>query len=385
MLLLLNIVAANAFDTNEVFGIKQQTAPNAYQQYVGQKFFVRPAYGSLETWNKSGFKYDKAYDGKIFVIKKITTKNVELNKKPNTEVTVEAIADGSKDKIKFKGYQEVSVKVSIWSGVKQWPLIGYMPIVFVEPFEAYKKQHMGEVVENDMVKDTYEVIDVFMGRGQGKENATAQPNITVRNMRTGKVVSCPYSERETAPFADALTGKYKVSLMKVEKPEDASNRYGETKTIQDEGVDKYSYNDSIIDITIFSTTSQFNFVLQNVSNHSIKVIWNEAAFVDIDGSSSKIMHVGTKYIDREGNQPPTTIIRGAKIDDVATPTKNVYYLERVGWETHPMLPQTYKGKEAGEIRLMLPIQIKDVVNEYTFVFKVYYSYDHPELLKTEKL
>lgn len=192
---------------------------------MGQKFFVRPAYGSLETWNKSDFKYDKAYDGKIFVIKKITTKNVELNKKPNTEVTVEAIADGSKDKIKFKGYQEVSVKVSIWSGVKQWPLIGYMPIVFVEPFEAYKKQHMGEVVENDMVKDTYEVIDVFMGRGQGKENATAQPNITVRNMRTGKVVSCPYSERETAPFADALTGKYKVSLMKVEKPEDASNRY----------------------------------------------------------------------------------------------------------------------------------------------------------------
>ena len=45
----------------------------------------------------------------------------------------------------------------------------------------------------------------------------------------------------------------------------------------------------------------------------------------------------------------------------------------------------YQGKEAGEIRLMLPIQVKDVVNEYTFVFKVYYTYDHPELLKTERL
>lgn len=34
---------------------------------------------------------------------------------------------------------------------------------------------------------------------------------------------------------------------------------------------------------------------------------------------------------------------------------------------------------------MLPIQVKDVVNEYTFVFKVYYSYDHPELLNQDQL
>ena len=37
------------------------------------------------------------------------------------------------------------------------------------------------------------------------------------------------------------------------------------------------------------------------------------------------------------------------------------------------------------VRLMLPIQIRDVINEYTFIFKVYYTYDHPELLKNEKL
>ena len=126
----------------------------------------------------------------------------------------------------------------------------------------------------------------------------------------------------------------------------------------------------------------------------MKLIWNEAAFVGLDGSTSKIMHVGVKYSEREGDQPATTIIRGAKIDDIAVPTSNVYYDEGVtvgystignGWKTRSMLPEKYQGKEAGEIRLMLPIQVKDVVNEYTFVFKVYYTYDHPELLKTERL
>lgn len=199
---------------------------------------------------------------------------------------------------------------------------------------------------------------------------------------------------DTEPFADALTGKYKTSLVKVEKPEDSSNRYGETKTIQDAGVEKYSFKDDVIDIVIYGTSQEFNFVLKNISQHSLKIIWNEAAFVGLDGTSSKIMHVGVKYSEREGDQPATTIIKGAKLEDLATPTANVYYDEGVtigystignGWKTKSMLPKDYVGKEAGEIRLMLPIQVKDVVNEYTFVFKVYYTYDHPELLNPDKI
>ena len=391
--MLLAVTTVFAFDTNSLFGFEQQKTSEGYQQYVGKSFFVRPAYGKLETWNKSGFTYDKSYEGKTFTITKITVKDVTLNDKPNKEVTVVAVQDGAKTKIKFKGYEEVSVKVSIWSGVKQWPLIGWMPVVFTEPFNQKKQELLGKTIKHDMVKDEYEITDVFMGEDKTTD-ATAVTNVTVKNKRTGATVSCPYSKVNIAPFADALKGSYKTALAKVEKPEDATNRYGETKTIQDAGVDKFSYNDSIIDITIFGTSEEFKFVLKNISEHSLKIIWNEAAFVGLDGSTSKIMHVGTKYSQREADQPATVVIKGAKIDDLATPTANVYYDEGYkigystygnGWKTRSMLPKEYSGKEAGEIRLMLPIQIKDVVNEYTFVFRVYYTYDHPELLHAEKL
>ena len=392
--LLVDYITAFAFDTSTNFGFNQQKTAEAYQQYVGKRFTVRPAYGQLETWDKSGFKFNESYIGKTYTISKITVKDVTLNNEPNREITVVAVGNDSKRKIKFKGYEEVSVKSSIWSGVKHWPLISWMPIVFTEPFEEYKKLHMGEIIQHDMVKDQYEVIDIFIGKGIGKDYATAEPNVKVKNMRTGETVECLYSMVKTKPFQDALQGSYKTALLKVEKPENASNRYGETKTIQDDGIDKYSYNDSIIDIVIFGTSKQFNFVLKNVSNHSLKIIWNEAAFVGLDGSSSKIMHVGTKFSEREGDQPATTIIKGAKLEDLATPTSNVYYDEGItigyerignGWKKHSMFPEKYTGKEAGEIRLMLPIQVKDVVNEYTFVFKVYYTYDHPELLNAERL
>lgn len=392
--LLFNAVIAFAFDVNMNFGIEQQKSVDGYQQYVGKSFFVRPAYGKLETWRKSGFEYDKGYNGKTFTITKVKVKDVTLNDKPNKEITVMAVEDGGKNKIKFKGYEDVSVKVSIWSGVKKWPLIGWMPIVFVEPFNEFKQKHMGETITHEMVKDQYEVVNVYVGQAGSGDKSLAMPMYTVKNKRTGEKVNCPYTKVKETPFQSALKGSYKTALVKVEKPEDATNRYGETKVIQDAGVDKYSYNDSIIDITIFGTKEQFSFILKNISNHSLKIIWNEAAFVGLDGSTSKIMHVGTKYSQRESDQPATVVIKGAKIDDVATPTANVYYDEGVtigystigsGWKTKSMLPKEYKGKEAGEIRLMLPIQVKDVVNEYTFVFKVYYTYDHPELLNADKL
>jgi len=69
--LLFNAVIAFAFDVNMNFGIEQQKSVDGYQQYVGKSFFVRPAYGKLETWRKSGFEYDKVT---MFAYCKVTTK-----------------------------------------------------------------------------------------------------------------------------------------------------------------------------------------------------------------------------------------------------------------------------------------------------------------------
>lgn len=391
--LLICAISASALDVNSTFGFLEQKNPEGYQQYVGQKFQFRYACGSLETWEKSGFKPNDEIIPLTFQITKITVKDVELNKEPNQEICVEAIQVGGKKKVKFKGYQKVSVKVGFWGDVKQWPLIGYMPIVLCEPLNNFKAENVGKIITHPQVKDTYEITDAYIAKGEN-DAATASVGIVVKNSRTAEEQKVLYKEKNTAPFADALKGHYTTALVKVEKPEDSSNRYSDPQTVTDGGVEKYSFNDSIINILIFSTSEQFNFVLKNVSQHSLKIIWNEAAFVGLDGSTSKIMHSGVKYSEREGDQPATTVIRGAKIDDLACPTANVYYDDGItigystignGWKTRSMLPKEYLGKTAGEIRLMLPIQIKDVINEYTFVFKVYYKYDHPELLNQENL
>ena len=195
-----------AFETNNTFGMKQQDNPEDYQQYVGKSFTLRYPSGNLETWDKSGLKPNDEMLSNTYTITKVTVKDVELNKKPNREITVEGVQNGTKKKIKFKAYQEVSVKMGFWGDIKQWPLIGYMPIVFTEPMDEFKAKYVGTTLSHPMVKDTYEIIDCYIANG-GKDDATADKGIKVKNNRTGEMKQVLFKNREQAPFSDALEGK----------------------------------------------------------------------------------------------------------------------------------------------------------------------------------
>ena len=393
LVLLINCIIISANDYSSNFGFVKQKDIAAYQKYVGKSFMIRNAFGKLETWERTKF-YDYKYCiGKIYTINKITVKDIELNGKPNRKITIVASENGSNKKIKFNTYEEHSEKINYWGNIITYPLISYMPIVFVEQLDEFKKNHIGEIIKNDLVKDKYEIVDAFIGEGVGDNYDVAEINVKVKNNRTNDIVECPYSIVNIKPFEYALQGKYTTILKKVEKPEDTSDRYSKSKTIVEDGINKYFYTDSIIDILIFGDSKNFNFILKNVSNHSLKIVWNEAAFVGLDGTSSKIMHTGIKFSERESDQPATTIIRGAKIEDLATPTSNVYYDEGIpigniminnGWKIKSMFPNKFVGDNIGEVKLMLPIQVKDVINEYTFVFDVNYLYDHPELLNLDR-
>lgn len=254
---------------------------------------------------------------------------------------------------------------------------------------------LGKVYSHPKVKAKYQLVDIISENDNDNSSDYRYRTIFVgKDTNSGDIVKTSnISLNSYGPdfFREAVSGNYVSVLTAVEKPSDSSVRYGKTTTIEDEdkGVTRYSYVDDIIDIIIFGSADGFGFELKNVGQNSIKIIWNEAAFVGFDGNTSKIMHVGTKYSEREGDQPATTIIKGAKIIDSVTPTANVYYDEgymignerhgTVGWKKKSIYPKNIVDNP-GQLRLMLPIQVKDVVNEYTFVFDVKYVYKHPELL-----
>ena len=180
------------------------------------------------------------------------------------------------------------------------------------------------------------------------------------------------------------SGFYTVGLQSVERPEDASERYGESTIVdfQEDGSKKYRYEDDLIDVVWVPLSTQFAFSLKNKSDNSIKILWDEAVYVNESGSSSIVMHAGVKYIDRNNSQPPTIVVKNSTIEDMVVPTDNVYYIsgQYGGWRTSPIFPNSattpdelivisnnYIGKE---VQVLLPLEIQGTVNEYIFTFKV---------------
>lgn len=385
-IMLLVVLPVFSLDTNPYFGFKNQKTETAYQQYVGEKVRFRQAVTDEEKiyyHQKNGRAINQI--GKEYTITKIRCDDYSNYFESNQVIYIFMLSPDKTEKIKIVAYSE---KVyGSWSGSAK-PTLENLPLYFVKPFEAFKEKQVGKTLTHPRVKDSYTVVDVGFGANTKSFRYTLRNDRTLQTKQFGQ-------EFARDCFKEDLSGHYKSLLKAIEKPDNPKIRYGKTQIIENtsenDSITKYTYIDSVLSIIIFGDGKGFSFELKNISLNSIKVVWNDAAFIDVDGNTSKIMHKGTKYSQREGDQPATTIIKDAKISDVVYPIDNVYYDDLLGWGVKSMYhkidwivenqpdPQNYEGT----VKLMLPIQIKNVVNEYIFVFDIKYVYDHPEVINLD--
>lgn len=178
------------------------------------------------------------------------------------------------------------------------------------------------------------------------------------------------------------TTTYRTSLVSVESPENAKVKYGETKiaTITGEdGLSKYSYEDDFISVIWFFGKEQISFTLKNKSGFSIKLPWDDMAYVNEKGESKRVIHSGVKLVDRNAAQATSVVAKNASIDDILIPTDNIYYVsgQYGGWRYYPLFPRYSSQEEANsagkvgqKVSILFPIIIQDVQNEYVFEFQI---------------
>lgn len=215
-------------------------------------------------------------------------------------------------------------------------------------------------------------------------------------------------EGQKAEKAGALRDTYHYSFsLKVTTPEEAKQKYGEG-TITSMGENEWIYEDGLIRLSFLfpeEGITGINFSMENKTDHSIKIVWDEAAYLDEDNFSHRVMHYGVKYIERDQPQPPSIIIPRSKIEDIIYPADYVKWEKVLGktkeWTQQPLLPggaatmwgrklssppfpanreeavkelekrndeaKKIKGKKIG---ILLPLQVGDVINEYIFTFEI---------------
>ncbi len=422
-----------------VYGIQHQATVAGYQQYVGQVVKYLPtsqgttgSYDDQNSWLKAGGKYNTEY-----VITKISGSDKRMTfvlTEKGTKNKVKMVVNNQyeyytygkytycitdrysiplflsekfeNDKSNYLGKiyptnTDSPVKLEVTDMVMQpveWTVSNsnacYPKACYVLTDKADGKEiyydaanindlnDLGKTFTNPRFKCSYTVVNVFKKMDyDARYNKVLQKFYTVKNSIDGNTKEVKAADAESGAFKYDDSGKFIAALTKVEKPSNSAVRYGKTTSVTEKDITKYSYEDNFIDILIFAGNSQFNFMLKNVSENTLKVVWNEAVFVDVDGSASKIMHSGIKYSQREGDQPSSTIIKGAKLEDLAAPTDKVYYSDVLKeWSSKSLYSNADQKAEGQTIKLMLPIQVKDVVNEYIFEFTLSYVFNHPEYL-----
>ena len=141
------------------------------------------------------------------------------------------------------------------------------------------------------------------------------------------------------------------------------------------------YQDSIIKIVWSYADSQIGFELTNNSEQTVKIIWDDAAFISLNNESGRIFHKGIKYIDRENPQSPTAVYKKTTLSDLIAPTSFTSFTsgQYGGWNSRPLIPvsgsiwsskiEYIQGFIGQTMRVILPIKVEDKVIEYAFSFR----------------
>jgi hypothetical protein len=204
-------------------------------------------------------------------------------------------------------------------------------------------------------------------------------------------------EPVAAHRATIYRARYSFSLSRVERPEEASQRYGPPRieTLSPKMDDQYLFEDGLVRVRWAFRSNQMAFSLENKGEHPIQIPWDEAAFVDESGRSHRVMHASVKFADREKPQPPSVVAPKHQLEDIVTPTDYVRRVEGTRsteerWEEKTLLPDfdvhspsskgeyaTYadfetaaQSKVGKTIEILLPFKVEDVVNNYLFVFRI---------------
>lgn len=114
-------------------------------------------------------------------------------------------------------------------------------------------------------------------------------------------------------------------------------------------------------------TKQIEFELANRSVYTLRILWNDAAFIHVDGMSSRVLHAGVRFLQSDQPMPPTTVPAGAKVREVAAPADRVRWLGS-SWYQDPIVGANDAGKTVG---LLIPVEFADGVRrEYHFEFRI---------------
>jgi hypothetical protein len=185
---------------------------------------------------------------------------------------------------------------------------------------------------------------------------------------------------------------YDMSLISVERYTGTQKIFGRQsiEAVIEEGISKFYFEDEMVRIKWLPRPDDIVLVVHNKAFGPLKIVWDEARFVDEKGINHRLIHSGIGYEKRNDSQPSTIVAGKDTIEDFVHPVDYFQWEEGKGkksskqqgyWKRDAFVPTEIKGT-AEELRVkaepfvgktfqvILALQIDDVRNDYACTFKI---------------
>lgn len=173
---------------------------------------------------------------------------------------------------------------------------------------------------------------------------------------------------------------YDMALDNVKRPADAQDRWGEQEMIETDS--SYVFEDGFVKATWIPLGSIFFVRMENKTDNSIRIDWNQSAFVGPDGSSETLVHGEMKRYQIGQEVAPTVIPADGRVESLVGPEggfgdngplprrRQVQGGGSDGSDPGANFRQEVSDLEGKTVQVLMPLQIEDELNEYTFTFRV---------------
>ena len=175
---------------------------------------------------------------------------------------------------------------------------------------------------------------------------------------------------------------YHVGLTRVDRDQVAEERFGEAEVVEvsEDNSVAFVLEDGLLRITWVVEEARLPFLLENKTDQPIRIIWDDAIFLDLNGAPHKVMHRDVRYEDRGETVGPTTIEPGEVREDFLLAIHLAYQLSDASWREDPFL-KPYRRATREELEparanvgrtfvVVLPLEVQGDRHEYMFTFRV---------------
>lgn len=176
---------------------------------------------------------------------------------------------------------------------------------------------------------------------------------------------------------NAKQGHYNMLISSIKKPN--SNKFSKGEIVKTD--DGMVYTDNYISLIIIPQDDRFFFNIKNKSQSNIEIDWDRIIYINENNHSSRVIHSGIQYANRNSPQIPSLIAPKTSITDVIIPADNIYLSSvKYEWRILPLLRDSkangsYDGKN---VKIYIPIKINGVSYEYAIIYDLIWQWENLE-------